>query len=124
VRKSYLAALLVMISALPAFGQYAQVIQACSKDTEQFCVATAPARAEFAACIKARFETFSEPCKAALVRVAAVSGSCRADIEAQCPSVRPGAGRVFLCVKDHYAALSEQCKSAIGQAALRKMRGH
>jgi hypothetical protein len=70
--------------------------------------------------VKARFDNFSEPCKAALVRIAVVREACGADIQEHCPAVKPGAGRIFLCVKQHFSALSEPCREEIGKAAERK----
>jgi hypothetical protein len=72
-------------------------------------------------CVKAHFTDFTEPCKAALVRIAVVRKSCGADINEQCPAIKPGAGRILLCVKKHFAALSEPCKEAIGRAAEREV---
>jgi hypothetical protein len=73
-------------------------------------------------CVKAHFQDFTEPCKAALTRIGAVRESCGADIHEQCPDIKPSAGRILLCVKQHFAALSEPCKEAIGRAAERKVR--
>jgi hypothetical protein len=73
---------------------------------------------------KGHFQDFTEPCKAALVRITAVRESCGVDIHQQCPDIKPGAGRILLCVKKHFAALSEPCKEAIGRAAERKLRAH
>ena len=75
-------------------------------------------------CVKAHFQEFTEPCKAALVRISAVRESCEGDIHEKCPATKPGAGRILLCVKKHFAALSEPCKEAIGRAAERKVRAH
>jgi len=75
-------------------------------------------------CTKAHFLDFTEPCKAALMKIAAVRKACGGDIEAQCPAVKLGGGRILLCVKQHFAALSQPCKDAIGQAAERKVRAH
>ena len=41
-------------------------------------------------CVKAHFTDFTEPCKAALVRIAVVRESCGADINEQCPAIKPG----------------------------------
>ena len=71
-------------------------------------------------CVKAHFQDFTEPCKAALVRIAAVLESCGMDIHEQCPGIEPSAGRILLCVKEHFAALSEPCKEEIARAAERK----
>jgi hypothetical protein len=75
-------------------------------------------------CVKAHFQDFTEPCKTALVKIAAVRESCGADIHEQCPALKPGAGRILLCVKKHFVALSEPCKEAIGRAAERKVGAH
>jgi hypothetical protein len=71
--------------------------------------------------VKAHFQDFTEPCKAALVRIAAVRASCGADIHEQCSAIKPSSGRILLCIKNHFAALSEPCKEAIGRAAGRKV---
>src|SRR6266542_5921317 len=81
-----------------------------------------PGRGPLMECVKAHFQDFTEPCKAVLVRIAAVRESCGVDIHKQCPAIKPGAGRILLCVKKHFAALSEPCKEAIGRAAERKLR--
>jgi hypothetical protein len=73
-------------------------------------------------CVKAHFQDFTEPCKAALMSIAGVRESCGMDIREQCPDMEPGAGRILLCVKEHFAALSESCKEAIGRAAERKVK--
>ena len=71
-------------------------------------------------CVKAHFQDFTEPCKAELVRIAAVREACGTDIHERCPAIKPTAGRILLCVKKHFAILSEPCKEAIGRAAERK----
>ena len=125
VGKSYLFfAVFVLLSASPAFGQYVTVIEACSRDVTNSCGPTQPGRGPLMECVKAHFQDFSEPCKAVLVRIAAVSESCGVDIHKQCPAIKPGAGRILLCVKKHFAALSEPCKEAIGRAAERKVGAH
>ena len=125
VGKSSLAfAILVLVSVTPAFGQYVLVIEACSKDVSNSCGPAQPGRGPLMECVKAHFQEFTEPCKAALVRIAAVRESCGRDIHEKCPATKPGAGRILLCVKKHFAALSEPCKEAIGRAAGRKVRAH
>jgi len=117
-------AILVLVSVTPAFGQYVLVIEACSKDVSNSCGPAQPGRGPLMECVKAHFQEFTEPCKAALVRIAAVRESCEGDIHEKCPATKPGAGRILLCVKKHFAALSEPCKQAIGHAAERKVRAH
>src|SRR5262245_14788783 len=114
-------AILVLLSASPAVGQYVPLIQACSRDIQASCPAAQAVGGLLAACIKANFPGFAEPCQAALVRVSAVREACRADVQKQCNTSKAGAGRVLLCVKQHFAALSEPCKDAIGRAAERKV---
>jgi len=121
VARSFLVfAIFVLLSVSPAFAQYVAVIQACSRDVTEACAAKQE-RAPLMECVKAHFQDFTEPCKAALVKIVAVRESCGADIEAQCPAIKPTAGRIFLCVKKHFAALSDSCKEAIGRAADRKV---
>src|SRR5262249_8299923 len=125
VRKSYLAfAILVLLSVHPAFGKYVMVIEACTKDLSNSCGPVQPGRGLLMECVKVHLQEFTEPCKAALVRITDVRESCGGDIYEKCPGAKPGAGRVLLCVKKHFAALSEPCKEAIGRAAERKMRAH
>src|SRR5262245_29116732 len=69
---------------------------------------------------KAHFEEFSEPCKVALLKIAATREACRTDIGDKCPGLKLGAGRLFLRVKKHFSALSEPCKDAIGHAAAKR----
>jgi hypothetical protein len=125
VRRSYLAfAMFMLLSLSPAFGQYATVIEACSRDVTNSCAPSHLGRGPLMQCVKAHFQDFTEPCKAALVKIAAVRESCGADIHEQCPALKPGAGRILLCVKKHFVALSEPCKDAIGRAAERKVGAH
>ena len=81
----------------------------------------APQGGGLAQCIRTNFLALTEPCKTALVKIAAVTEVCGKDIQQQCPGINPGAGRLFLCVKAHYAALSEPCKDAMGHAAERSL---
>ena len=108
----------------PAFGQYVATIQACSQDFVQFCAPDRSDGSRLTECVETHFPDFTEPCKAALAKSAAVRETCRTDVREHCPDVRPGAGRVLLCVKQHFAALSEPCKEAIGREAERKVRAH
>jgi len=113
-------ALLVLFSASPGSGQYAAVVQACRGDAKQFCAGGQSGGGQLAECIKANFQSLSEPCKAALARTAGVGESCLADFRQQCPGVKPGAGRALLCIRQHFAALSAPCKDALAQAAVRR----
>jgi len=106
-----------MLSGSSSFGQYVSVIQACAGDVMKFCAAGQQGADPLAECVKAHFGNFSQPCKAALVKIASVREACGADIQKHCPTVKPGAGRILLCVKQRFAALSEPCKEAIGHAA-------
>jgi Cysteine rich repeat len=117
-------AMLALVLVSPAFGQYVGVIQACSRDVVKFCAPDRPEGSRLIECTEAHFQDFTEACKAALVKIAAVREACRADIQEQCSGVKPSAGRILLCVKEHFAALSEPCKDAIGHAAERKVRAH
>jgi len=110
-------AVLVLLSVSSASGQYVRAIQACSRDVAEFCNAAKSEGNRLAECTKAHFEKFSEPCKAALVKIAAAREACRTDIGEQCPGIKLGAGRLLLCVKKHFSALSEPCKDAIAHAA-------
>jgi hypothetical protein len=108
----------------PAFGQYVAVIQACSRDVVEFCAPDRSEGSRLAKCTQAHFQDFTEPCQAALVKIAAVREACGENIREQCPGVKPSAGRILMCVKEHFAALSDQCKQAIGLAATRKLRAN
>ena len=114
------AVCVLMLSVSSSFGQYVSVIQACTGDFTKFCAAGQHEGRSPTECVKAHFEDFTEHCKAALVRIAAVHDACGTDMQKQCPTTKPGAGRIFLCVKQHFSALSEPCKEAIGKAAERK----
>ena len=118
------AVCVLMLSASSSFGQYVSVIQGCTGDVMKFCAAGQRGADPLAECVKAHFYNFSQPCEAALVRIASVREACGADIQKYCPTAEPGAGRILLCVKQHFAAMSEQCKEAIGHAAERKARAH
>jgi hypothetical protein len=110
-------ALLLLLSAPSAFGQYVAVIAACTRDVTKFCHAAQSQRNFLAECIESHFQDFHEQCRAALVETATVREACKADIEQQCAAARPGAGRILLCMKKHFAALGQPCKDAIGHAA-------
>jgi hypothetical protein len=124
--RTYLAlAVLVSALCLPAYGQYAAVVQMCTRDFAKLCAHDGPPKgADVATCINAHFDAFAAGCKTALVRIAAVTASCSDDIGKQCPAIRPGSGRILLCVKKHYPALSEACKAAIGQSAADHLQVH
>lgn len=125
MRRSCLAlAAAVLLSASPASAQYSGVIAACQSAAKGACAGAVPEGGQLAACIERNFQTLAEPCKAALVRIAAVGEACAADIRQQCPGTKLGAGRLLLCVKAHYAALGGSCREAIGHAAERKLRSH
>ena len=115
--KALTLAFLLLLSIPSAFGQYATVIAACTRDVTKFCHAAQPQRNFLAECIEVHFQDFREQCRTALLQIAAVREACNADIEQQCPIARPGAGRILLCVKKHFTALSQSCKDAIGHAA-------
>jgi hypothetical protein len=120
-RRTYLAlAIFVTASVSHSFGQYVSVIQACSHDIAKICGTGRPGASPLAECVKTHFDNFSETCKSALTRIAAVREACAADIHEHCPTVKPGGGRILLCVKQHFAAMSESCREAIGHAAERK----
>jgi hypothetical protein len=116
--------ILGLIFMSPALGQYVAVIQACNRDVVEYCAPDRPDGVRLAKCTEAHFQDFSEPCKAALVKIASVTDACGGDVHEQCHGVRPSAGRILLCVKQHFASLSDPCKDAIGHAAERKLRAH
>jgi hypothetical protein len=115
--------MLVLLSVSPAFAQYVRIIQACSQDVTHSCAPAPLESRPLVECVRAHFQDFSEPCKAALVQIPAVLKSCGEDIDKQCPGVEPSAGRILICVKQRYAALREPCKEAIGRAAEREPAG-
>jgi len=106
----------------PASSQYAAVIEACSRDVVEFCAPNRPGGSHLAECTEAHFLDFTEPCKAALLKITPVREACGTDIRQQCSGIKPSAGRILLCVKEHFASMSEQCRHAIGHAAERKVR--
>ena len=128
MRRSGLAARAALaatvLSAAPASAQYSTVISVCRWDAKGICAGAVPQSGQLAACIERNFQALAEPCKTALVRIAAVREACAMDLQQQCPATRPGASRLFFCVKAHYAALSVACRAAIGQAAARNLRRH
>jgi hypothetical protein len=117
-------AMFVVLSVFPAFGQYVAIIQSCNRDVTEFCAPIQRGGVRLTECIKAHFQNFTEPCQAALVRIAGVRESCGVDIEQQCPAIKPSGGRILLCVKERFSALSERCKDAIGHAAESKVGEH
>ena len=110
-----IAGCVLMLSVSSSFDQYVSV-----RDVTQFSAPDRRGGSPLTECVKTHFDNFSEPCKAALVRIAVVREACGADIREHCPAVKPGAGRIFLCVKQHFSALSEPCKEAISKTAERK----
>jgi hypothetical protein len=67
----------------PAFGRYVAVIQACGRDVVKFCAPDKPEGSRLAEFTDAHFLDFTEPCKAALVKIAAVRQACGADLREQ-----------------------------------------
>ena len=112
----------VMLPVSSASSQYVTTILACSRDVSALCNTGNFDGNRLAECTKVHFEKFHEPCKTALVKIAAMREACRSDIQAQCSGVKLGSGRLLLCVKKHFSALNEPCKSAIGSAAVRRLR--
>ena len=96
----------------------------CTDQSMEFCAPDKPEGSRLAECTEAHFLDFTEPCKAALMKIAAVREACGENTREQCPGVKPSAGRILMCVKEHFAALSDQCKQAIGIAATRKLRAN
>jgi hypothetical protein len=91
MRAIYLASAMIMpIAVSPSFAQYVSVIHACTRDVAKSC-GTGQQSDPLVECVKVHFEDFTEPCKAALVSIAAVREVCGADIQKQCPTVKPGA---------------------------------
>jgi hypothetical protein len=117
-----LFAAFVMLPVSSASSQYVTTIMACSRDVSAFCNTANFDGNRLAECTKEHFEKFREPCKTALVKIAAVREACRSDIQAQCSGVRLGSGRLLLCVKKHFSALSEPCRGAIGNSAVKRLR--
>ena len=74
------AVCVLMLSVSSSFGQYVSVIQACTGDVMKFCAAGQHEAGSPTECVKAHFEDFTEHCKAALVRIAAVHDACGTDI--------------------------------------------
>src|SRR5262249_7675318 len=95
---------LVLLSVSFASCLYVAAIMACSRDVAGFCNAAKSVGDRLAECTKAHFEEFSEPCKVALLKIAATREACRPDIGEKCPGVKLGAGRLFLCVKEHFSS--------------------
>lgn len=110
-------ALLLLLSAPPAFGQYVALIADCTRDVTKFCRAASTQQNSLAECIESHFQDFHEQCRAALLQTAPVREACRADVAQHCHASRPGAGRILLCMKKHFAAFGQSCKDAIGHAA-------
>jgi hypothetical protein len=122
VERSCLALVMfALLSVSSAFGQFVAVRRMCDRDLLHFCN-PAQSGGRLSECIDAHFRDFTEPCKAALVRIAPVLEACGADIQEQCPTIKPGSGRIFLCVRRRFASLSEACKDAIGHAAEQRLR--
>src|SRR3974390_1886347 len=80
-----IAGCLLMLSVSSSFGQYVPVIQTCSRDVAQFCALDRRGASPLTECVKTHFDNFSEPCRAALVRIAVVREACGADIQRHCP---------------------------------------
>jgi hypothetical protein len=72
---------LALLSISPALGQYSAVIKSCQWDSRHICGRVLPDGGQLSQCIEANFQALSEPCKAALVRIAAVRESCERDIQ-------------------------------------------
>ena len=82
-----------LLSVSSASAQFGTAVAACTRDMAEFCNAAKTGGDRLAECTKAHFQDFREPCKKALVKIAAVREACRADARTQCPGIKIGAVR-------------------------------
>jgi hypothetical protein len=110
----------LLISVTSATAQQKAVAKACAADIKSQCAGVQRGEGRIKACINDHFKDLSEPCQAALTKVAAIAKVCAADVKQNCADVKPGGGRVVACMKSHVTDLSQTCKDALTQAAAGK----
>ena len=85
-------------------------IGACRADIKAKCPEAKVGGGRIKECVKTHAAEFSEPCKARLARVIAISNACAADVKENC------AGKERSCILKNIGNLNDQCKEALGQA--------
>ena len=83
----------------------------CAADIKEACANIEPGGGRIAACVKEKFNNFSDGCKARLAEVAAAAKTCREEVNKECGSVQ-GLKKVA-CVKDALSKFSDGCKASI-----------
>ena len=83
----------------------------CAADIKQACANIEPGGGRIAACVKEKFNDFSDACKARLAEVAAAAKTCREEVNKECGSVQRR--KKVACVKDALNKLSDGCKTSI-----------
>jgi Cysteine rich repeat len=89
---------------------------ACAVDIESKCGEVKPGGGRIRACIKEHLSEFSEPCRAKLAKIAAVTQSCGADVKKACGDVKPRPRKIVACLKSALGNLSDACKDAVSDA--------
>jgi hypothetical protein len=85
-------------------------IGVCRADIKAKCPEAKVGGGRIKECVKTHAAEFSDPCKARLARVAAISNACATDIKQNC------AGKERSCILKSIGNLNDQCKDALGQA--------
>jgi hypothetical protein len=83
----------------------------CAADIKQACANIEPGGGRIAACVKEKFNNFSDACKARLAEVAAAAKTCREEVNKECGSAQRL--KKVVCVKDALSKLSDGCKASI-----------
>ena len=83
----------------------------CAADIKQACANIEPGGGRIAACVKEKFNNFSDACKARLAEVAAAAKTCREEVNKECGSAQRL--KKVACVKDALTKLSDGCKASI-----------
>jgi Cysteine rich repeat len=116
--------LLTMLSVSFSFVSYSavgaeqgSVAKACVADIKEKCGGIQPGEGRIKDCIKQHFGELLANCKAAVVKLVAMTRSCRSDVKQHCPDVKLGGGRIEACMQSHLADVSAPCKEALGKAA-------
>ncbi len=111
--QGFAAAFVLATAPLSAMAQGMALRHACAADLQQLCAGIQPGEGRLRGCVKEHFQTFSEPCKQALLSGVAVVRACKEDVRRSCAGVQPGGGRIQACMKEHFTEYSEPCRQAI-----------
>ena len=91
--------------------------KACAADIKSICQGVQPGEGRIGSCVRSHFGDLSEPCQAALIKLAPVGKACKSDFKQLCAGIKRGGASTEACMRAHLAEVSEPCKDALSQAA-------